>query len=247
VLVVEDNRETLFIYEKFLKGSPFQVIPARTVREARRLAAQVRPAAVVLDVLLEGESTWELLAELKQREATRDVPVLVVTMVDNEHKATALGAAAFCTKPVDRGWLLDRLGALARPEGSGNVLLIDDDESSRYLLRGHLAATPFRVVEAPTGREGLRLAQEERPRAIFLDLGMPDLSGFDVLNMLQADPATRDIPVLIHTSQILGDAERGRLAGAAAIIPKEGLSRETVTAGLREALAGPAGKEGPQA
>ena len=69
VLVVEDNRETLFIYEKFLKGSPFQVIPARTVREARRLLEQIRPAAVVLDVMLEGESTWELLGELKQREA----------------------------------------------------------------------------------------------------------------------------------------------------------------------------------
>jgi CheY-like chemotaxis protein len=206
--------------------------------------AQVRPAAVILDVMLEGESTWELLAELKQREATRDVPVLVVTMVDNQHKAAALGADAFCAKPVDRGWLLDRLNALGKPDGSGSVLLIDDDEASRYLLKGHLAVTPFRVIEAPSGREGLRLAHQEGPRAIFLDLKMPDLSGFDVLKMLQADPATRDIPVLIHTSQILGDMERGRLAGAAAILPKEGLSREAVTVSLREALGGPAaGKE----
>ena len=74
---------------------------------------------------------------------------------------------------------------------------------------------------------------------------MPDLSGFDVLNILQADPATRDIPVLIHTSQVLGDAERGRLAGAAAVLPKEGLSRETVTRCLSEALDGArAGQEG---
>jgi signal transduction histidine kinase/CheY-like chemotaxis protein len=245
VLVVEDNRETLFIYEKFLKGSPFQVIPARTVREAKRLVAQVRPAAVVLDVMLEGESTWELLADLKQREATRDIPVLVVTMVDNRHKAAALGADAFCAKPLDRGWLLDRLNALGKLDGPGSVLLIDDDEASRYLLKGHLAVTPFRVIEASGGREGLRLAQQEGPRAIFLDLKMPDLSGFDVLNMILADPATRDIPVLIHSSQILGDMERDRLAGAAAILPKEGLSREAVTASLREALGGPAAeKEG---
>jgi CheY-like chemotaxis protein len=246
VLVVEDNRETLFIYEKFLKGSPFQVIPARTVREAKRLVTQVRPAAVVLDVMLEGESTWELLAELKQREATRDVPVLVVTLVDNRHKAAALGADAFCPKPVDRGWLLDKLSALAKPDGPASVLLIDDDEASRYLLKGHLAATPSRVIEAASGREGLRLAQQERPRAIFLDLKMPDLSGFDVLKMLQADPATRDIPVLIHTSLVLGDAERGRLAGASAILPKEGLSREALTTSLREALGeAQARKEGP--
>src|SRR5262249_36422420 len=95
VLVVEDNRETLFLYEKFLKGTPFQVIPARTLREARRLVEQVRPAAVVLDVMLEGESTWEFLTELKQRETTRHIPVLVVTIVDNRNKAAALGADAF--------------------------------------------------------------------------------------------------------------------------------------------------------
>jgi signal transduction histidine kinase/CheY-like chemotaxis protein len=236
VLVVEDNRETLFIYEKFLKGSPFQVIPARTVREARRLVEQVPPAAVVLDVMLEGESTWDLLAELKQRPATQHLPVLMVTVVDNRHKATALGADAFCPKPVDRTWLLNSLNALTRADRPGSVLLIDDDESARYLLRGQLAGTGLRTIDAENGREGLRLAQQEQPRAIFLDLKMPDLSGFDVLRMLQADPATRAIPVLIHTSQILEDGERERLAAAAAILPKEGLSREAVTARLHEVL-----------
>jgi CheY-like chemotaxis protein len=236
VLVVEDNRETLFIYEKFLKGSPFQVIPARTVREARRLVEQVRPVAVVLDIMLEEESTWELLSELKQRQATRDIPVLVVTMVDNRHKAVALGADAFCPKPIERSWLLDTLGALARPDSRGSVLLIDDDEGSRYLLKGLLAGTPYRLLEAPNGREGLRQARQERPDAIFLDLKMPDLSGFDVLALLKADPATRDTPVVVCTAQVLDDAERGRLAGAAGILPKEGLSRETVTASLLEAV-----------
>ena len=208
VLVVEDNRETLFIYEKFLKGSPFQVIPARTLKDARRAVERIRPAAAVLDVMLEGESTWELLTELKQRKATRDIPVLVVTLVDNRHKALALGADAFCPKPVDRSWLLDTFSALAKTDGPESVLLIDDDEACRYLLKGYLATMRFRVIEAATGRDGLQRAQQERPRAIFLDLQMPDLSGFDVLKILQADPATRAIPVLIHTSQVLENGER---------------------------------------
>ena len=246
VLVVEDNPETLFLYEKILKGSPFQVISAYTLKDARQMIVRVRPRAVVLDVTLEGAITWELLAELKQREATREIPVLVVTLAENRDKAMTLGADAFCPKPVDRSWLLNTLSALATTEAPQSVLLIDDDESFRYLMRGHLASTRFRVIEAASGREGVRLAQQERPRAILLDLKMPDLSGFDVMKMLQADPATCDIPVLIHTSQVLDGGERGRLARAASILPKEGLCRETVTARLREALSG-AGirKEGP--
>src|SRR5204863_374691 len=81
LLIVEDNRETLFIYEKYLKGTGFQVIPARTARMARLLLKEVRPVAVVLDVLLEGESSWDLITELKGSPATRDLPVWVVTVV----------------------------------------------------------------------------------------------------------------------------------------------------------------------
>src|SRR5262249_20817316 len=128
VLVIEDNRETLFIYEKFFKGTGFQAVPARTVRAARRALSEFRPVAIVLDILLEGESTWDLLAELKRQAETRDVPLWVVTMVDNQHKTVALGADDFCPKPVDRAWLLDRLQAAAGPATREKVLLIDDDE-----------------------------------------------------------------------------------------------------------------------
>jgi signal transduction histidine kinase/CheY-like chemotaxis protein len=238
VLVVEDNRETLFIYEKFLKGTGFQVIPARTVRAARRALAEVRPVAIVLDILLEGESTWELIAELKRQATTRDLPLWVVTMVDNHHKARALGADDFCVKPVDRAWLLGRLQAAAARLAPQRVLLIDDDEVSRYLLRGLLSDTRFSVLEAADGAEGLRLAARERPEAIILDLDMPGLSGFAVLQALRADEATQGIPVIIHTSRVLEEAERQKLTGEiVAILSKEAPSREAAQARLRDALA----------
>jgi signal transduction histidine kinase/CheY-like chemotaxis protein len=237
VLVVEDNRETLFIYEKYLKGTGFQILPAPTVRAARRLLKEVRPVAVVLDILLEGENAWELIADLKRQPDTRHLPVWVVTMVDNQHKARALGADDFCAKPMDRAWLLGKLQALEAVGTREKVLVIDDDEISRYLLKGLLGDTRFAVLEAASGEEGLRLARQEQPRAVFLDLDMPDLSGWEVLQRLRAQAATGRIPVIVHTSRVLEEAERQRLAReAVAVLPKEAPSRDVAGVWLREAL-----------
>ena len=155
MLVVEDNRETLFIYEKYLKGTGFQVIPARSSRAARRALTEVRPVAVVMDILLEGESTWELIAELKGQLHSREIPIWVVTLVDNQHKARAMGADDFCSKPVDRAWLLERLHAATRSIARDKVLIIDDDEVARYLLKGLLADTRYSILEAASGSKGL--------------------------------------------------------------------------------------------
>ncbi|MFL6650726.1 MAG: ATP-binding protein [Sulfurifustaceae bacterium] len=236
VLVVEDNREALFVYEKYVKGSGFQVIPASTIDEASRLVREVGPIAVILDILLHEESTWGLLVDLKRNPATRDMPVFVVTVIENEAKALALGADAFHQKPLDRAWLLGRLKQVAGTRREPGVLVVDDDEIARYLLKNALASTRLPISEAPNGAEGLRRAHEEKPGAIILDLGMPDLDGFVVLEKLKADPATREIPVIIHTARPLTQAERSRLAAATAIIPKENPSPEAMRSTLLAAL-----------
>ncbi|MBD2103095.1 ATP-binding protein [Leptolyngbya sp. FACHB-261] len=114
VLIVEDNRETLFLYEKYLQGSDFQIIAAATLKEARALLPRLRPAVVILDILLQGENSWGFMSELKENEATRGIPVLVATLVDNQAKALSLGADAFCIKPVERTWLLEKLQQLTQ-------------------------------------------------------------------------------------------------------------------------------------
>jgi CheY-like chemotaxis protein len=238
VLVIEDNRETLFIYEKYLKGTGFQVIPARTLGAARQALGRFRPAAVILDVLLENENTWELLAELKRAESTRDIPVLVVTLVENEAKARALGADAYSAKPVDRGWLLAQLQGALAPSTPERILLIDDDEASRYLLKDLLHGTGYVVVEATDGGDGLRRARQEPPKAVFLDMDLPDRSGFEVLEALRKEPATRHVPVIIHSARNLGEEDQHRLAaaGAGAVLPKDTLSRQAGPDLLRDLL-----------
>lgn len=237
VLVVEDSREALFVYEKYVKGSGYQVIPARTTREARMLLHEIRPIAIILDILLQDESSWNFLVELKEDADTCDIPVLVVTVIENEAKALALGASGFYRKPVDRAWLLGKLEESAKDRGRQAVLVIDDDEVSRYLLKNALAQTPFVVVEASNGSEGLRRARGERPSAIILDLAIPDLDGFALLEKLKADPVTSDIPVIIHTGRSLTQDERSRLTEAVAIVPKESPTPELARSSLLAALA----------
>jgi signal transduction histidine kinase/CheY-like chemotaxis protein len=234
VLVVEDNRESLFIYEKYLKGTEFQVVPAQDLKEARQALKSFKPVAIVLDVLLQGEHSWNLLQELKQDPSTSPIPVFVVTVVENQSKALALGATAFHSKPIDRGWLLSQLKTTLDREG-GQILFIDDDEISRYLLKGIFSTSSCRLLEATGGIEGLRLARQSKPNLIVLDLSMPDLSGFEVLEALKREPETREIPVVIYTSQALNTAERARLADAVEIVPKE-TTREMAEARFADVL-----------
>ncbi|WP_426734081.1 ATP-binding protein [Myxococcus faecalis] len=238
VLVLEDDRQTLFLYEKYLARSGFQVLPVRSTDDARRVLQRVRPAAMVLDVMLEGETSWSFLAEMKNGEATRDIPILVVTVTDREQKARALGADEFWLKPVDEVRLQKKLQELARNGPVERLLIIDDDDVHRYLLKQLLKDMPYVLLEAAGGKDGVRLAREQVPQLIFLDFVLPDITAFDVLDELKADPRTREIPVILHTSHELREDERARLANeTAAILAKHTLSREVAISRIRDALA----------
>ena len=226
VLVVEDNQEALFIYEKYLKSTRYQVIPAKDLVEARKALRGFRPAAIILDVLLQGEHSWGLLQELKQNPSTSNIPVFVITVVENREKALALGADAFHSKPVDRLWLTQKLDEVVSNSETRQLLIVDDDEVSRYLIRTLLGNSDFRFIEAAGGQEGLRRARELKPEIIILDLSMPDLSGFEVLKRLKQDSHTANIPIVIHTSKVLEPSEIEQLTDAVAVISKESKSRE---------------------
>jgi CheY-like chemotaxis protein len=235
VLFVEDSPETQLVYEKFLLGSDFGAIAARTTRQARDLLLATRPAVIVLDILLEGEDTWHFLAELKRRDATRGIPVLILSTVDDSAKGIALGADAYCVKPIDRNQLVQAIARLARPQAVRRLAIIDDDEIARYVLRNALAASPHEILEATNGEDGLALVARELPDLVLLDLAMPGMDGFEVLRRLKDDPRTQNLPVAIVTSSRLERAELARLENAIGILPKEAISRERLLALVDEA------------
>ena len=160
----------------------------------------------------------------------------MVTDVDDHSKALALGARAFAQKPVDRDWLLESLRAFATGRRRRQVLIIDDDPVSRYLLRGVLRDFPCAVVEASNGAEGVAMARRDRPDVIFCDVVMPGFSGLDVLRELSSDPATRDIPIVMNTAKVLTSEERRELARAAAVLSKESYASGGAAAEIHKAL-----------
>ncbi|MBE9181708.1 response regulator [Oculatella sp. LEGE 06141] len=237
ILVVEDHTETLFIYEKHLQQTRYQLIATRTLAQARQALQQFRPAAIILDILLEGQNGWTLLQELKGDEATRDIPVLVITVIDNEKQALVLGANGFLIKPVERLPLLHKLNTLINQGKIQTLLLIDDDPAYRYVVKQLLVDTPLQILEAANGQEGLAFAHSEQPTAILLDLEMPTISGLDVLDRLSHNDVTRSIPVIIYSSTQLDVELQSRLAEQSiAILSKETISQAVATSQLREAF-----------
>jgi CheY-like chemotaxis protein/anti-sigma regulatory factor (Ser/Thr protein kinase) len=223
VLVVEDEPETQFIYEKLLKGSRYQPISARNLREARGVVLQLRPRAVLLDILLRGEDSWRWLTDLKNDEATASIPVLVATNIEDERKALALGADAYCVKPLSRASLLEKLDAVV----ARNVLVIDDDPAARYVYQKLLADPRTHVVEAVDGQSGLIAARAAHPVMIFLDLNLPDTTGEDVLAAIRRDNVLKKVPVAVVTSRALSPEERERLGERAqAVLEKSELSAD---------------------
>ena len=239
VLVVEDSAEDLLLYEHYFRGSRFHPVIARTLPDARRLIDQIHPVALILDIRLAGEDAWAFIGEVRRRDETRGLPLVVVSSIDDQAKGLALGADAYAIKPVHPAWLLGTLSRLLDRGQDRRVLVIDDDEIARYLVRNHLAGAPFVVTETGDPAQGLREARAERPDFIVLDLAMPGMSGFDVLARLKEDPATMDIPVVVLTSKTLTDEERRRLAPhARRILSKQALAEGSETDHLREILAG---------
>jgi DNA-binding response OmpR family regulator len=237
VLVVEDVPETGMLFEKYLAGAGYQPLVARNTREAREALKLMEPALIVLDVLLDGEDCWPLLTELRRRPQTARTPIVVVSAVEDRAKGISLGADAYLLKPVDRQALVQQIQALLRPHNLRRVLVVDDEEISRYLLRQSLAAPHIEVLEAADAAEAMRLAVTYRPGAICLDLMMAGVDGEQVLTRLKGEPVTRDIPVFIVTSKALDTPERERLLRlAAGVIPKESLSRERILARVEEAM-----------
>jgi CheY-like chemotaxis protein len=173
----------------------------------------MQPAAITLDVMMPGMDGWSVLTALKAEPALRHIPVVMLTMVDDPNRGFSLGAAEFATKPVDRRRLSRLLKKYTCTDGPCAVLVVDNDEATRALMKGMLEAEGWKVTEAANGREALEVMEEARPRLILLDLMMPEMDGFEFTEEVRSRPEWRGVPIVVVTSHDLSNGERQRLNG----------------------------------
>lgn len=232
VLFIEDSEETRLVFEKFLRGTPFQFIGARSQYEAQRILETIRPKAIVLDVVLDGSYTWSFLAQIKGDNATREIPVLVVTTLDDQPKAAALGADRFGIKPVDRYWLLEQLDSLINEMPVKRALLIADRHSVRMPMRRALEELQFLVAET-NGSEACDEAAAKGPQVIFIDVQLEGIDAANVLGQLKGRSETTGIPIVL-----LGDPNAtipDQFSGITLRL-NENDNSETFLSNLKEAL-----------
>ena len=222
VLVVDDDATARELIADQLKAEGFSVATAAGGLEGLKLAKDLRPIAITLDVMMPDLDGWSVLAALRQDPELAEIPVIIITILDEHRRGVALGAAGYLTKPIDRERLhrmVSRFRASARPT---RVLLVEDDKDQRERLRGWLQGEQWVVQESANGREALTRLQADKPDVILLDLMMPEMDGFAVVAALQKEPRWRDIPVIVITARDLDAKDRERLnSGVQSVLVKE--------------------------
>jgi len=238
VLVVDDESAVRDLLSKALVSEGVRTITASDGEEGLRLALQFLPDVIFLDVLMPKMDGWSVLTALKADSTLADIPVIMLTMMNDQEMGYLLGASEYLTKPIDR----DRLSAVLkkyRPSAEAcGVLIVEDDEPTRQVLRRTLTKQGWTVAEAENGRVGLERVARNKPSLILLDLIMPEMDGFEFLSELRRNIAWESIPVVVLTSKDLSPDERTRLAGnVERILQKGAYSRDSLLREVRKIVA----------
>jgi signal transduction histidine kinase/CheY-like chemotaxis protein len=222
VLAIDDDPAVLELLERFLTKEGYSVTTARSGADGLRLAAELRPAAITLDVVMPGMDGWAVLRQLKTNPTLAAIPVVIVSMTDDMARGLALGAHEFLVKPVDRARLLEIVSKVKPPSAPGRVLVVEDDPASREMLEKLLRNADCSVTSATNGVEALKAVEAVTPHLILLDLMMPQMDGFEVVAKLRADARWRAIPIVIVTAKDLTDDDRDRLNGGVEHVFRKG-------------------------
>jgi signal transduction histidine kinase/CheY-like chemotaxis protein len=239
VLVIDDDPLQRDLMQRYLRKEGYTVCTAGGGAHGLRLAQKLKPAAITLDVMMPDMDGWTVLSALKADVTLRDIPVIMLTMVDDPVRGFTLGASDYATKPVNRRRLTQILQKYTCLVPPCPVLVIDDDPSARSLTRAMLEKEGWAVTEAANGIEALASMEKERPSLIFLDLMMPEMDGFAFAAEVGRHPEWRSIPIVVVTAQDLTSDDRRRLNGhVEKILRKHGDSRESLLEQVRDLLAG---------
>jgi PAS domain S-box-containing protein len=237
VLVIDDDASARDLVTRFLEKQGLEVIGAADGAAGLQAARARRPHVITLDVVMPGLDGWAVLTALKGDPVTAEIPVVMLSVVDEKNLAFALGASDYLTKPIDRDRLTMVLRKYERAGARRRVLVVEDDSFTRAALRRAMESEGWEVVEAEHGRIALERSADRVPDLVLLDLMMPEMNGFEFLEALRARESWRAVPVVVITAKELTDEDRRRLnGGVERVVAKGGRGLEALAAVVREHL-----------
>ncbi len=238
VLVIDDDSSQRDLMQRYLRKEGFTVCTANGGAQGLRLAHQLLPAAITLDVMMPDMDGWSVLSALKADPILRDIPVIMLTMVDDPQRGFSLGASDYATKPVNRNRLSQLLKKYTCLRPPCPVLVVDNDVATRSVTRLVLENERWAVSEAGNGIDALKSMERERPSLILLELAMPEMDGFAFAAEVRRHPEWRSIPIVVVTSKDLTSEDRRKLNGNVEhIVQKQGDSPELLLEQVRDLLA----------
>ena len=237
VLVIDDDAVAHDLLRRHLTQHGYRVVGASDGESGIAKAREIKPDAITLDVLMPGMDGWTVLSRLNEDPETADIPVIMVSMVDDRNVGFSLGAVDFINKPIDRDRLLSVLAThCARSNRRPRVLIIEDDAGNRDVLRRILTREAWDIVEAEHGAEGLEQLTKGRPDIVLLDLMMPVMDGFEFLKKIRENEAWSDLPVVVVTAKTLSEDERTALDGRIEQLIQKGDHLQAVLASMNRLL-----------
>lgn len=236
ILCIDDDPDAIDILKKFLVPVGYTITSAFSGEEGIQLARTMKPALITLDIVLPGKDGWEVLEELKQIPETRDIPVIIHSIIDNQPLALSLGAINVMSKPVDPKRMMSLIH-LCCIQKDQYVLLVDDNREFIAVMKKIIEGEGYLVKIAENGKRALELINQTRPGIIFLDLVMPEMDGFAFIRKLKANESFRNIPVVILSGKELTDQEKKYLkSNIQHLIKKQDFSYESILDSIKRTL-----------
>jgi signal transduction histidine kinase/CheY-like chemotaxis protein/PAS domain-containing protein len=238
ILVIDDDLQIINLYDRYLQDHGYQVVPLTDPVQAVEAARRIKPFAITLDIMMPHKDGWQVLEELKRSPDTREIPVIVCSIIEDEDKGFNLGAVDYLTKPILEEDLVLTLERLAGEGAALDILVVDDDNDDLRLIKTILQDHGnFQVRLAQGGPEGLVAIQTKPPQVLILDLLMPELDGFTLLETIREEPSWRDIPVIILSAGELSEEQQNHLKEFSLnLLHKEGLKGSDLLKSVEEEL-----------
>jgi CheY-like chemotaxis protein len=238
ILLVDDNVDALHSMVGVLQSLNEEVLTAASANEALKHLLRCDPAVILLDVMMPGMDGWAVLSTLKSEPEVKEIPVVMLTIVDDKNLGYTLGASDYMIKPVDRNRLTEILSKFRNVPSPRSALVVDDEEFARKVLTQVLEKEGWNVIQAENGLMALERIAQQRPDLILLDLMMPKMNGYQFVTELHKHEEWRSIPVIVVTARDMSSEERIALDGfVEKVLPKQALTEEALLTEIQDLIA----------